>query len=91
MRFLAYLPLLVVGIAVAAFLVKLFVSLRVVSRPVWQEPGDEEPQATNMDSAAGIRSEQISLDADALQCPALPGEQAHIASRAVRQFSPEPF
>jgi hypothetical protein len=100
MRFLAYLPLLVVGIAVAAFLVKLFVSLRVVSRPVWQEPGDEEPEATNMDSAAaGIRAEQISLDADALpdqrpleqQCPAFPGEQAHIASRAVRQFSPEPF
>jgi hypothetical protein len=42
MRFLPYLPFLVVGIAVAAFLIKLFVSLRVVGkRPTWQEPGDE--------------------------------------------------
>jgi hypothetical protein len=46
MRFLSDLPLLVVGIAVAAFLIKLFVSLRAASRgPVWQEPGDEEPGA----------------------------------------------
>ena len=44
MWFLPYLPFLVVGIAAAAFLIKLVVSLRVVSkRPSWQEPGDEEP------------------------------------------------
>jgi hypothetical protein len=44
MRFLPYLPFLVVGIAVAAFLIKLFVSLRAVSkRTVWQEPGEGEP------------------------------------------------
>jgi hypothetical protein len=43
MRFLPYLPFLVVGIAVAAFLVKLFASLRVASKKTaWQEPGEEE-------------------------------------------------
>jgi hypothetical protein len=43
MRFLSDLPFLVVGIAVAAFLIKLFVSLRVASKG--PEPGDEEPGA----------------------------------------------
>jgi hypothetical protein len=56
MGFLSDLPLLVVGIAVAAFLIKLFVSLRVVGKaPVWQEFGDEEPRTLNTDQpAAGV-------------------------------------
>jgi hypothetical protein len=67
MSFLSDLLFLVVGIAVATFLIKLFVSLRVASKgPVWQERGDEEPGATNTDRPdVGIRTEQISLDAHA--------------------------
>jgi len=69
MRFLSDLPLLVVGIAIAAFLIKLFVSLRVASKaPVWQESGDHEPETANNDRpTAGICTEQISLDAEAVR------------------------
>lgn len=94
MQFLSDLPFLVVGIAVAVFLIKLLVSLRVASKgPVWQEPGDEEPRATNTDrAAAGIRTEQISLDADAVgdqkpvgqPSPEYLGEDARVASRVVQ-------
>jgi hypothetical protein len=51
MRFLSYLPLLLVSIPVAAFLIKLVVSLRVANKgTVWQglgnqELGNEEPGA----------------------------------------------
>jgi|HubBroStandDraft_3_1064219.scaffolds.fasta_scaffold218094_2 hypothetical protein len=68
MRFLSDLPFLAVGIAVAAFLLKLFFSLRVVSKAlVWQEPGDKETGAANTDRAvAGIHTDQISKYVDAL-------------------------
>jgi hypothetical protein len=94
MRFLSDLPLLVVGIAVAAFLIKLFVSLWVANKaPVLHELGDQEPGAVNTDrAAAGIRAEQLLLDADAVpeqkpveqQCPEYPGEHAHAASGVVQ-------
>jgi hypothetical protein len=93
MWFLADLLLLLAGIAVAGFLIKLFVSLRVVSKaPVWQEFGQKEPGDTNStQAAAGIRTEQISLDADAQDqkpveqsCPEYLGEDAHVASGTVR-------
>lgn len=59
MWFLSDLPLLVVGIVVAAFLIKLFVSLRVAGKvPDWQELDDKESGASNTDrAAAGIRTE----------------------------------
>jgi hypothetical protein len=59
MRFLSDLPLLVVGFAVVAFLIKLFVSLRVAGRvPDLQELDDKESGVSNTDrAAAGIRTE----------------------------------
>jgi hypothetical protein len=93
MWFFADLLLLLVGIAVAGFLIKLFVSLRVASKaPVWQELGDKEPGDTNsIQAAAGIRTEQISLDADApdQKCvgqsfPEYLGQDTHVASGTVR-------
>ena len=68
MSFLSDLPFVVIGIAVAVFLIKLFVSLRVANKaPVWQELGDKEPGAADADQAtAGIRTEQISPDANAV-------------------------
>jgi hypothetical protein len=90
MRFLSDLPFLVAGIAVAAFLIKLFVSLRVVNKgPVWQEFGDEGPGATITDRAAAhIRAEQILRDPDAfpdqkpVEQPSAEylGEDAHVAN-----------
>ncbi len=59
MNFLADLFFLVVGIAVAAFLIKLFVSLRVASKgPVSHELDDTEPAATTTDPAAPERAQQ---------------------------------
>ncbi|HUC53593.1 MAG TPA: hypothetical protein VMR90_06085 [Candidatus Cybelea sp.] len=56
MRFLSDLSLFVVGIAVVAFLVKLFVSLRVAGKvPDWQELDGQEPEISHTDRAAGIR------------------------------------
>jgi hypothetical protein len=59
MWFLSHLPLLVVGIAVVAFLIKLFVSLRVAGKvPDWQELDGNESGISNIDrTAAGIRTE----------------------------------
>jgi hypothetical protein len=74
MRFLSDLPFIGVGFVVAVFLLKLFVSLRVASEaPAWQELGDQEPRDPNSNqAAAGIRTEQISLDADALPGATIP-------------------
>ena len=57
MWFLSHLPLLVVGIAVLAFLIKLYASLRVAGRvPDWQELDAKESGISNTDRAAvGIR------------------------------------
>jgi hypothetical protein len=59
MWFLLRLPLLVVGIAVVAFLIKLFVSLRVAGKvPAWQELDGNESGISDTDrAAAGIRTE----------------------------------
>jgi hypothetical protein len=58
MWFLSHLPLLVVGIAVVALLIKLFVSLRVAGKvPDWQELDGNESGISNTDrAAAGIRT-----------------------------------
>jgi hypothetical protein len=90
MSFLLDLPFVVVGVAVAVFLIKLFVSLRVASKaPVWQELGDKEPGATDADQAtARIRTEQISPDANAVPDQKVVehsrsenfAEQAHVTS-----------
>jgi hypothetical protein len=58
MWFLSHLPLLVVGITVVAFLIKLFVSLRVAGKlPDWQELDGQESGISNTDRApAGIRT-----------------------------------
>jgi hypothetical protein len=59
MWFLSHLPLLIVGIAVVAFLIKLYVSLRVARKlPDWQERDGKESGISNTDrTAAGIRTE----------------------------------
>jgi hypothetical protein len=58
MWLLSHLPLLVVGIAVVAFLIKLFVSLRVAGKvPDWQELDGKESGISNTErAAAGIRT-----------------------------------
>lgn len=90
MWFLSDLPFWIVGIAVVVFLIKLFVSLRVAHKaPVWEDHGDKEPAATNTDrAAAGIRTQQISLDTDAVPdqkpmeqpSPEYLGQDAHVAN-----------
>ena len=53
MWILSHLPLLVVGIAVAAFLIKLFVSLRVAGKVSdWRERDGSESSISNTDRAA---------------------------------------
>jgi hypothetical protein len=94
MWFTSYLPFLIVGIAVVAFLIKLFVSLSVVSKaPDWQTLADPAPGATKTDRAdAGIHTEQILLDAKVVPdyrlvdqpYPEHPGEQAHLAGEVGR-------
>jgi hypothetical protein len=54
MWFLSHLPLLVAGFAVLAFLIKLFVSLRVAGKvPDWQELDAKESGISNTERAAG--------------------------------------
>jgi hypothetical protein len=58
MWFFSHLPLLVAGIAVVAFLIKLFVSLRVAGKVLdWQELDGKESGISNTErAAAGIRT-----------------------------------
>ena len=88
-----YLLLSVVGIAVAVFVIKLIVSLRVAhNAPAWETLGDQRSEAAKIDLGRGeMHAERVLVDADSvldggigrssLECL---GEQEHAAGEVAR-------
>jgi hypothetical protein len=75
-----YLPLSVVGIAVAVFVIKLIVSLRVAhNAPTWETLGDQRSVAAEADLVRGEMHAERVL--------ARPGEQEHAAGEVARAQS----
>jgi hypothetical protein len=88
-----YLVLSVVGIAVAVFVIKLIVSLRVAhNAPTWETVGEQRSGAAKTDAGRGeMHAERVLVDADAVLDAGLgrsslerPGEQEHAAGEVAR-------
>ncbi len=89
-----YLLLSVVGIAVAVFVIKLIVSLRVAhNAPAWETLGDQRSGAAKTDLGRGeMHVEQVLVDADSVldgggigrSSLERLGEQEHAAGEAAR-------
>jgi hypothetical protein len=90
-----YLPLSVVGIAVAVFVIKLIVSLRVAhNAPTWETLGDQRSVAAEADLVRGEMHAERVLVADAVldvgtgrSSLERPGEQEHAAGEVARAQS----
>ena len=88
-----YLLLSVVGIAVAVFVIKLIVSLRVAhNAPAWETLGDQRSGAAKTDLGRGeMHAERVLADADSVLDGGIgrsslerPGEQEHAAGEVAR-------
>ena len=88
-----YLLLLVVGIAVAVFVIKLIVSLRVAhNAPAWETLGDQRSVAAEADLVRGeMHAERVLADADSVLDGGIGrsslerlGEQEHAAGEVAR-------